>query len=164
MPCTTNLAAIAAEQCPVKPGLKTELALGLVNDITSIGAATNHAVATIVMEATKVFYKIQCSKKESDQKSTPNENGGFTTEVKYFITKQEAAKSNILTSLNGVEALVAITTDQNNEKTIIGAKDHPVMSKVEATKNPRNGYILTLTWEEHGDLPYHFSGTIPYTV
>lgn len=162
MPCTTTLANIAAEQCPVKPGLKTELALGLVNDITSIGAAVNHAVSTITMESTKTFYKIMCSKKESDQKSTPNENGGFNTEVKYFITKQEAAKSNILTSLNGVEALVAITTDQNNEKTIVGAKDHPVMSKVEATKNPRNGYILTLTWEEHADLPYHFTGTIPY--
>lgn len=162
MPCTPLLANIIQEKCPVKPGLKTDVALAYVDDIATIGAATDHAVGTITMESTKVFYKVQCSKKEADQKSTPNENGGFTTEVKYFVTKQDAAKSKILNSISGVESLVAITTDQNNEKTIIGAKDHPIMSKVEATKTPRNGYLLTLTWEEHADLPYHFTGTIPY--
>ncbi len=161
MPCTVLLANIAAEQCPVKPGLTTVLKLAFINDLTSIGAAVNHAVSTITAPATKGFYAINCSKKESDQKTTPNENGGFTTEVKYFVSKQEAAKSNVFNSLNAVESLVAITADQNGERTIVGALDHPVMAKVEATKNPRNGYILTLVWEEHGNLPYHFTGTEP---
>lgn len=161
MACTTILANVAAEQCAVKPGLTTVLLLAFVGDLTSIGAAVDHAVSTIAATAPKGFYSINCSKKESDQSSKPNENGGFTTEVKYFVSKQEASKSNIFNSLNGVESLVAITTDQNGEKTIIGALDHPVLSKVEASKNPRNGYTLTLTWEEHGNLPYHFTGTVP---
>ena len=136
--------------------------MAYVEDITTIGAATNFEVSTITMVAAKTFYKIAASRKESSQESVPNENGGYTTTIKYFVAKQEASKSKILNSLNGTEALVAISIDQNGFKNILGAKDHPLMCRIRATKNPRNGYEIELIWEEHGDLPLGFTGTIPY--
>ena len=162
MACSPTLATIAAEQCPSKPGLKTVVALAYASDIASIGAAVGHAVSTITMVATKTFKKLNVSRRESEQGTVPGDEGGYTTTAKYFITLQEAAKSTILNGLNGTEGLVAITIDQNGDQQIIGALDHPVRIKVGATKTPRNGYSLEIMWEEHDNLPLHFSGTIPY--
>lgn len=162
MACTPTLAAIAAEQCPSKPGLKTVVALAYASDITSIGAAVGHAVSTITMVATKTFKSINVSRRESEQGTVPGDEGGYTTTAKYFITLQEAAKSTILNGLNGTESLIAITIDQNGDQKILGSLDHPVRIKIGATTNPRNGYTIEIMWEEHSDLPLHFSGAIPY--
>jgi hypothetical protein len=160
--CTLVLATVARDQCPNRPGLTAEFSLGFTTDITSIGAATDHSVATITMVATKVFYRIAASRKESSLETVPNENGGFTTTAKYFITRQQAAKAKIFNSINATEALIAVVTDQNGEDQILGSLAHPVMVTVKPTVTPRNGYELTITWEEHSDLPFFFTGSLTY--
>ena len=162
MPCTLTLGGIAVEQCASKPGLQTQVDIALVSDITTIGAAVDHAVSTITPAATKGFYKFFISRKENDLKSTPNENGGYTTELKGFLPKQEAAKAKILTKMNEAEAFIALATDQNGEKHLLGSLTHPVKARIEPSVTPRNGYTLTLMWEEHGDLPFFFTGTPTY--
>lgn len=161
MPCTSTLATIAKENCPSRPGLKTTVYLALSSDITTIGAAVAHAVSTITMVATKVFAKFGADRKDNGQESVPNENGGYTTTAKFFMLRQEAAKSGILTGMNMVENFVVITEDQNGQKDILGSTDHPVMLTAKAVKSPRNGYEVEVKWEEHADLPFVFTGTIP---
>lgn len=160
MPCVCNLATIEKECGRNAPGLKTQLAVACVDDISSIGAATNHAVAAITMASTKTFSTFNILRKDNDLKSTANENGGYTTELKGFISKKAAAKAKILTNLATDENYVVIPTDQNNYAEILGALDHPVKIRVTSTTVPKNGYEVTVMWEEHADLPYQFTGDI----
>jgi hypothetical protein len=89
-----------------------------------------------------------------------SDDGGYTTELKGFISKQAAAKANILTQLATDENYVAIAVDQNGIQHILGAVDHPIKAKAEPVTTPKNGYNITLTWEGHADIPYVYSGTI----
>lgn len=159
--CADNLTHIAAEQCPTRPGLKSKFWLAQTDALTAIGAATNHEVSTITAASGDGFYALNGSRKDTDQKSTPDENGGYTTEVKFFLSRQTAAKHLNLSGLNGVEAFVAITEDLNGQKEIIGSLTEPAMVMVEATKIPKNGYNVTIKWENHADLPYIFTGSVP---
>lgn len=159
MACTCNLALIDKECGRNAPGLKTLLYLACVDDISAIGAATAHVVSTITMVSTKLFYIFNILRKDNDLKSTPGEDGGYTTELKGFISKQSAAKANILTQLATDENYVGVAVDQNGVKYILGATDHPVKVRAEAVTTPKNGYNITLTWEGHADLPFTFSGT-----
>lgn len=161
MPCTVVIDEIAQESCPTRPGLKTRFWVALTAAISSIGAATDHAVSTITAAASNGFHPWNGSRRENDFKSTPNENGGFNTEVKFFLNRQEAAKAKILTSVNKVEDFIAIVEDQNGLRYIIGSKDHPAELMVEPTVIPRNGYNVTISWIEHADLPLIFTGTVP---
>lgn len=158
--CTCNLANIARECGRNAPGLKTDLQVGCVGDITSIGAATNHEVSTISMAATKTFFTFSITRKDNELKSTRNENGGYTTELKGFISKKAAAKAKILTNLPSDENFVVLSTDQNAYTEVLGALDHPVKIMVNSTTTPKNGYEVTVMWEEHADLPYSFTGDI----
>lgn len=160
MACVCNLAAIDKECGRNAPGLKTIVYLACVDDITSIGAATNHVVSTITEAASQGFFPINIIRADNDLKSTPGDDGGFTTELKGFISKQSAAKANVLTQFATDENYIAIAVDQNGKQWILGAVDHPVKAKVEAVTTPKNGYNLTLMWEGHADLPYEYSGTI----
>jgi len=159
--CTCNLATVDRECGRNAPGMKTVFWLACVDDATSIGAATAHVVATITMVATKVFFPIHCIRKDNGLKSTPGEDGGFTTEGTYFISKQAAAKSNILTGLAAEENYIAITEDQNAQKDILGSTTHPIKVKITPTKTPKNGYEVKLVWDGHSDIPFIFSGTVP---
>lgn len=161
MACECNLANIDKECGRNAPGLKTILHIACGDDLTSIGAATNHAVSTITPVTDKGFFKINIIRKDNDLKTTPNDDGGYNTELKGFISKKSAAKANVLTNLSTDENYVVIAEDQNSYKEILGAKDHPVKVKVEAVTVPKNGYNLTVLWEGHADLPYQFTGTIP---
>jgi len=161
MACTCNLASIDRECGRNAPGLKTVLHLACVDDITSIGAASSHVVSTITPVTDKGFFRINITRKDSDLKTTPNDNGGYTTEMKGFISKKTAAKANILTQLATDENYIAIPEDQNSYMEILGSTTHPVKVKAEAVTTPKNGYNITVTWEEHADLPYQFSGTVP---
>jgi len=160
MACTCALGTIEKECGRNAPGLKTILYVACADDISAIGAATNHVVSTITMVATKVFFPVNITRKDNDMKSTPGENGGYTTELKGFISKQAAAKAKIITGFATDENYVVLSVDQNGYQEIIGSLDHPVKIKADATKTPKNGYNVTITWEEHADLPYNFSGTI----
>lgn len=160
MACVCNLAAIDKECGRNAPGLKTIVYLACVDDITSIGAASSHAVSTITEVASQGFFPINITRTENDMKTTPNDGGGYTTELKGFISKQSAAKANVLTQLATDENYIAIPVDQNGLQHILGATDHPIKAKVEAVTVPKNGYNLTLTWEGHADLPYIYTGTI----
>jgi hypothetical protein len=158
--CDCNLATIARECGRNAPGLSTQINVGCVDDITSIGAATNHVVNTITMASTKTFFTFNITRKDNDLKSTPNENGGYTTELKGFISKKAAAKSKVLTNLPSDENFVVLATDQNAYTEILGSLAHPVKIKAEAVTTPKNGYNVTVMWEEHADLPYQFTGDI----
>lgn len=160
MACTCNLALIDKECGRNAPGMQTIIYLACADDITSIGAATGHAVSTITMVALKKFFPINITRKDSDLKVTPGEDGGHTSELKGFISKQSAVKAAILTNLATDENYVALAVDQNGYVEILGSLAHPVKAKVEATKTPKNGYTLTITWDGHADLPYSFTGTI----
>ena len=158
--CTCNLAAVDKECGRNAPGLKTIVYLACVDDITSIGAATAHVVSTITEVASQGFFPINITRKDNDMKSTPSDDGGYTTELKGFISKQAAEKANILTQLATDENYVAIAVDQNGIQHILGAVDHPIKAKAEPVTTPKNGYNITLTWEGHADIPYIYSGTI----
>jgi hypothetical protein len=158
--CTCNLAAVDKECGRNAPGLKTILYLACADDITSIGAATAHAVSTITEVATQGFFPINIIRKDNDLKSTPGEDGGFTTELKGFISKQTAAKSNVLTQFATDENYIAIAVDQNGVQHILGSIDHPIRAKAEPVTTPKNGYNVTLTWEGHSDIPYIYTGAI----
>lgn len=159
--CQCNISTIDRECGRNAPGLTTILYVACVDELTAIGAATNHVVSTITPVATKGFFKWNITRKDNDEKTTPGENGGHTTEVKGFISKQSAPKSNILTNLPSEENFVVITEDQNGQKDIIGSLTHPCKIKAEPVKTPKNGYNITIMWEEHADIPLIFSGTIP---
>lgn len=160
MACVCNLAAIDKECGRNAPGLKTIIYLACVDDITSIGAATAHVVSTITEVASQGFFPINIIRKDNDLKTTPGEDGGYTTELKGFISKQSATKANVLTQFATDENYIAIAVDQNGKQWILGSTDHPVKAKVEAATTPKNGYTLTIMWEGHADLPYEYSGTI----
>lgn len=159
MSCVCNLATISKNCARNAPGLKTQFYVACVDDISAIGAATNHVVATITMVATKLFYVWNVIRADNNLVSEPQENGGYNTTLTAFISKQEAAKHNVLTSLSTDENYVLVTVDQNGLKEIIGSLDHPVTIRVAPAKAPRNGYTLTALWQGHGDLPLTFSGT-----
>ncbi len=161
MACVCNLDNVDAECGRNAPGLKTIIDLACVGDITSIGAATDHEVSTITPVTNKGFYMINILRKENDLKTTPNEDGGYNTEFKGFISKQAAAKANILTSLATDENYIGLIRDQNGVRYIIGSVDHPARLRVEATVTPKNGYTLTGLWEGHANLPLIFTGTVP---
>jgi len=158
--CTCNLAAVDKECGRNAPGLKTIVYLACADDITSIGAASAHAVSTITEVATQGFFPINIIRKDNDLKSTPGEDGGFTTELKGFISKQTAAKSNVLTQFATDENYIAIAVDQNGVQHILGSIDHPIRAKAEPVTTPKNGYNVTLTWEGHSDIPFIYTGTI----
>lgn len=159
MACTCNLAAIDRECGRNAPGLKTQLYLACVDDISAIGAATAHVVSTITMVSTKLFYIFNILRKDNELTSEPNEDGGYTTTCKGFISKQAAAKANILTQLASEENYIGVVVDQNGVKYILGATDHPIKVRTKAVTTPKNGYEITATWDGHADLPYTFSGT-----
>lgn len=159
--CVCNLADVARNCARNAPGLKTVLRVACVDDITSIGAATNHVVSTITPVTDMGFFSWNVIRKDNNLESTPGDDGGYTTEGKFFISKQEAAKHNVLTQLSSDENYVAITEDQNDLKEIIGSVSHPCIIKCKTTKSPKNGYEITVLWEGHADLPLTFSGTVP---
>ncbi len=161
MACVCNLAKIDRECGRNAPGLQTQIYLACVDDITSIGAATNHVVSTITPVTDLGFYIFNILRKDNDLKSEQQEDGGYNTTVKGFISKQASAKANILTNLASDENYIAIVVDQNGLKHILGSVAHPIKVAKNAVTTPKNGYELTLTWEGHADLPLHFSGTIP---
>lgn len=158
--CDCNLDDIERECGRNAPGLKTKIYPACVDDVASIGAATNHVVSTITMASTKTFFTLNIIRKDNDLKSTPGEEGGYTTELKGFISKKAAAKAKILTNLPSEENFIVLCTDQNGYTEILGSTDHPVKIKAEAVTTPKNGYNITVTWDGHADLPYNFSGTI----
>lgn len=160
--CTITLANVAKGTCPNRSGLSELLHATVRTDIATIGAATNHSVSTVTMEATKKFVVIEAVRENNSQDSTPNDNGTFDTEIKYFVPHQEATKSAVFTQMTGgSDAFVAITDDRNGEKNIIGTKTHGCMMKAKAVKTPKNGYELTISWTDHDNLPLFFTGTIP---
>lgn len=158
--CQCNLAEIEKECGRNAPGLKTTLYLGCVDDLATIGAAVAHEVSTITMVATKVLFPFAIIRKDNDLKSDPQDDGGFNTELKGFISKQAAVKADVLTQLATDENYVVIAVDQNGEQHILGALDHPVKVRAAAATTPKNGYNVTVTWEGHSDLPYFFTGAI----
>ena len=161
MACPTVLASIAQEKCPTAPGLKTTVKIAFKDDVV-IGAATNHAVSTITPADTDLgFYEFEIERKDNNLESTPTDNGGFNTELKGFIKRQSSAKSNILTGMNGVEDFVVIARDQNNNQHLLGSDEHPCLIQVKASVSPKNGYEVTIKWDEHADLPLFFTGTAP---
>lgn len=160
MACTCNLAKIDKECGRNAPGLKTTVYLACADDITSIGAASSHVVSTITEVTDQGFFPIAIIRKDNDLKSTPQEDGGYNTELKGFVSKQSAAKANILTQLATDENYIAIAVDQNGVQHILGSLDHPIKARAEAVTTPKNGYNVTLLWEGHADLPYVYSGTI----
>ena len=159
MACTCNLAAIDRNCARNAPGLKTQLYIACVDDIDSIGAATNHVVSTITMVATKLFYIWNIIRTDNNLVSEPQENGGYNTTLTGFISKQEAAKHNILAQLSSDENYIVVSVDQNGLQEIIGATDHPARITINPVKAPRNGYNVSIVWEGHAMLPYTFSGT-----
>jgi hypothetical protein len=161
MACVCNLGAIEKECGRNAPGLKTILYLACVDDIATIGAATAHEVSTITPVASQGFFPVNIIRQNNDMNSEPSEDGGYTTTVTGFISKQAAAKANVLTQLATDENYIAIPTDQNGLKHIVGALDHPVKVRAKPVTTPRNGYELTVTWEGHADIPYIFTGSVP---
>ncbi len=160
MACTCNLAAVEKECGRNAPGLKTILYLACVDDITSIGAATAHVVSTITPAAAQGFFSINIIRKDNDLSSSPNEDGGYDTEIKGFVSKQAAAKANILTQLATDENYIAIAVDQNGVQHIVGAVDHPIIVRAKPVTTPKNGYEITAKWAGHADIPYIYSGAI----
>lgn len=160
MACTCNLATIDRNCARNAPGLKTVLYVACVDDISSIGAATNHVVSTITMATDKVFFAWNVTRKDNDMKVSPQDGGGYNTEASFFISKQEATKHNVLTNLSTDENYVVVTEDQNDLKEIVGSVLHPCRVTVEAVKTPKNGYNVKVLWDGHADLPLTFSGTV----
>ncbi len=161
MACVCNLDDIDRECGRNAPGLKTIVYLACVDDITTIGAATAHVVSTITPVTDKGFYLFNIIRKDNDLKSEDQDDGGYNTTMKGFISKQASAKAAVLTNLASEENYIAIVEDQNGLKHILGSTAHPIKVRKNATTTPKNGYEISLVWEGHADLPYHFSGSIP---
>lgn len=158
--CVCNLAEVAKNCERNAPGLRTTVYLACVDDVSSIGAATAHVVSTITMVTDKLFYPIAIIRKDNDLKTTEQEDGGYNTELKVFISKKKAAKAAILTSMSSDENYIALVVDQNGYVEILGSLEHPIKVRKNSTVTPKNGYELTGLWEGHGDFPYSFSGDI----
>ncbi len=167
MACECNVAVIERECGRNAASIKPTWKVSCEDEITSIGAATDHSVSTITMRAAAAgppevtagkFYAFAGSRKDADLKTTQDpETGVFTTEAKLFIPKQASAKAVILNNL-GEDNNIIIVQDMNGAKRIIGEMGNPANITVEETTNPKNGYTLTLTWQS-GYSPYFFTGT-----
>ena len=162
--CDCNIDDIARECGKNAGGVKPLLYITCEDEVASIGAASDHAVSTITMRAaddpiTKGYFRQwKCSRKDSDFKSTQDEEGGqWNTEFKYFIPKQAATKAVVLNNL-GEDNNIGVVTDMNGAKRIVGELGNPVNITVEEVTTPKNGYAVTGKWTS-GYSPYFFTGT-----
>jgi hypothetical protein len=162
--CDCNIASIERECNKPVAGLKPLWYLTCEDEVNTIGAATDHSVATITMRAaaspiTKGYFrKWNPSRKDSDFKSTQDpETGQWKTEFTCYIPKQTSAKAVILNRL-GEDNNIVVLTDMNGKLRIVGELGNPANITVEETVNPKNGYTVKGTWES-GLSPYFFTGT-----
>lgn len=167
MACACNIADIDRECGKNAGGVKPILHITCEDEVSSIAAATDHAVDTITMraydagppEVTKGYFRRWYpSRKDADFKSTQNEESGmWETEFKYFIPKQTSTKANVLNNL-GEDNNIAVVTDMNGALRIVGELENPCDVKVEEVTTPKNGYIVTGKWTS-GYSPYFFTGS-----
>jgi len=55
---------------------------------------------------------------------------------------------------------IHIVKDMNGKNRIVGALDNPANTLTEETTNPKNGYVVTITWKS-AKAPYFYEGVIP---
>lgn len=159
MPCSSNVAAIEAF-CGAANGpmLDRKLYITTAAKVTSIGAATSHAVSTITMVLNQVFYTWFFSKEESSFTSEQDENGMWNTEVKVFIEQINSTKTNIMVGMNG-DNYIAVVVDKNGSKRLVGDVNNGCTIRVRETTTPKNGYEVTITWQSPLS-PYFYTGSI----
>lgn len=165
MACCENLAAVlsacAANRGTAK-GLKGELFLACIEDVTSVPSATAHAISgDIVMEDGKLFYSIRYDKVGSSMRSEAQGEG----QSKYYLNTATIFIPGLASSLSNIFSptirgeYMCIIPDKNNNKRLVGAVgDGAYIAVVEQTDD-RNGMILTITWES-SELPYYYNGAI----
>lgn len=168
MACACNIDDIARECGKNAGGVKPTLYITCEDELTAIGSATDHAVSTITVraydagppEVTKGYFRTwNASRRDADFKSVQNEESGqWETEFTYFIPKQSSAKAAVLNNL-GEDNNIAIVTDQNGAKRLVGELGNPCNVIVEESTVPKNGYKVTGKWTS-GYSPYFFTGTV----
>ncbi len=166
--CDCNIDDIARECTANAAGVKPLLHITCEDEVATIGAATDHSVATMTMRAaaspiTKGYFRRWYPKRVgSDFKSTQDpESGTWKTEFTYFLPKQTSGKAAILNNL-GEDNNVAVVTDMNGKLRIVGELGNPANITTEEVVLPKNGYTVKGTWES-GYSPYFFTGTVDVT-
>lgn len=145
------------------PGLDRMLSITCSDQVATIPAATAHVISTaITMTASPagVFFKWFFSKEDSTWSSERDENGMWNTEVKIFVSQLAAEKTTVFNGLTG-DNMIAIVTDRNGKKRLVGDITNGASVKVKETSSPKSGYEVTITWQS-AYAPYFYTSTITY--
>jgi len=105
------------------------------------------------------LYPWHVSKKDGSFKSTKDENGLWNTEVKYFVPYLNAAKTYVFSNL-AEDNDIHIVNDMNGKRRIVGELDNPASTLTEETTTPKNGYVITITWQS-AKAPLFYEGAVP---
>ena len=105
------------------------------------------------------LYPWNVSKNDGSFKSTKDENGRWNTEVKYFVPYLSSEKSYVFSNL-AEDNDIHIVNDLNGKRRIVGSVDNPANTVTEETTTPKNGYIITITWQS-AKSPYFYEGAVP---
>jgi len=142
-----------------------ELYLAFKADVDTIPDATDHVVSTaITMKASKVFVKVELSKKDKSYESKPegDEDGSiYKTLFKGFHPHLRSAATNMLAGMTNGCDVIAIFKDKNDEQRIIGdLSEGAIMKASEIISKDKNGYELELS-AESALPPLFYTATIP---
>jgi len=142
-----------------------ELYLAFKADVDTIPSATDHVVsAAITMKASKVFVKVELSKKDKSYESNPegDEDGSiYKTLFKGFHPHLRSVATNMLAGASNGCDVIAIFKDKNGEQRIIGdLSEGAILKAKEIITKEKNGYELELGWESNLP-PYFYTAAIP---
>ena len=98
------------------------------------------------------------SRADQSFETEQDDNGTYVTTASFYIMGQTPEKGFILKNI-GEDANVLIVPDKEGFLRIVGDLNNPADVKVKEQYTPKNGYILTITWES-GAPPLYYTGAI----
>jgi hypothetical protein len=105
------------------------------------------------------FYAWKFSSEDQEYSCEQDEASGlWKTEVKIFIEKIKAEKTQVLKGMGG-ENKIIVFQDKNGAKRIVGDLENGAKMKVREQSNPKNGYVVTIMWTS-AEPPLHYESTI----
>jgi hypothetical protein len=166
--CCIDLNHIEATCGNNAAGLKRILGIACGSHVTTIPAADGHKITTPVtlraavaasgstpaVTAGEIFEWHFAREDQSYTSKRNKDTGEWETELKIFIPKMEAEKSDILNNATGDDKIVFFT-DRNGKKRIVGDKEDGCTVNVEEQATPKNGYVVTIT-HSGGHSPYFY--------
>lgn len=167
MACINNLADIE-RQCDITLGFEAQVFAAAIDDIDSMPAAVDGAIATITMKAGKTFAKIPISTEAGKNKLNCTQTGdsdgsAYDNKLTVFSPGITATKNAIIGNLRKPIGYVFIIVDKDGLKHILGTSTDGATVNVTAEIDAGKGHTIVATHLSKS-LPIIYSGVIPRPV